>query len=61
MAFDAASDQCADERYVRVAIGFDALGAAPMRGGRTGAGAEKATFKVVATPATGAGQSQRQG
>jgi len=61
VAFDAASDQCADERYVRVAIGFDALGAAPMRGGRTGGGGETLALKVIATAAGGAGQSQRQG
>jgi transglutaminase-like putative cysteine protease len=40
VAFDAANDLCANERYVRVAIGLDAAGAAPVRGMRHGPGAE---------------------
>ena len=61
VAFDAANDQCADERFLRVAVGFDALGAAPIRGGRSGVGAEKATISVVATRSGGSRQTQRQG
>ena len=60
VAFDAGNDQCADERYVRAAIGFDALGAAPLRSGRAGIGAEKVAIKVAAAPVKGSSQRQRQ-
>ncbi len=40
VAFDAANDVCADERYVRVAVGFDYQSAAPVRGARAGFGGE---------------------
>jgi transglutaminase-like putative cysteine protease len=36
VAFDPANDQCATEAYVRVAVGLDYLGAAPVRGARHG-------------------------
>jgi len=37
VGFDPANCLCPDDRYVRVAIGLDALGASPMRGAFTGA------------------------
>jgi transglutaminase-like putative cysteine protease len=61
VAFDATLDQCTDERYVRVAIGFDALGAAPLRSARAGIGGETLALKISATSAASASQSQRQG
>jgi transglutaminase-like putative cysteine protease len=40
VAFDAANGICATEAHVRVAVGLDYLGAAPVRGSRTGGGGE---------------------
>jgi transglutaminase-like putative cysteine protease len=40
VAFDPSAGICADEHYVRVAIGLDAAGAAPIVGHRIGAGEE---------------------
>jgi len=40
VAFDPAKCVCPTDAYVRVAVGLDALGAAPVRGTRYGAGAE---------------------
>lgn len=40
IAFDPANGICATDAHVRVAIGLDALGAAPVRGTRYGLGAE---------------------
>jgi transglutaminase-like putative cysteine protease len=60
VAFDASRDQCADETYVRVAVGFDALGAAPVRSARTGFGEEAVTATLCVAPAGGATQRQRQ-
>jgi transglutaminase-like putative cysteine protease len=40
VGFDAANGLCPTDSYVRVAIGLDALGAAPVRGRRYGMGAE---------------------
>jgi transglutaminase-like putative cysteine protease len=40
VAFDPASGFCPTDAHVRVAVGLDALGAAPLRGTRYGAGAE---------------------
>ena len=39
--FDPANGFCPTDAHVRVAIGLDSLGAAPVRGMRYGAGAEK--------------------
>jgi transglutaminase-like putative cysteine protease len=61
VAFDATRDECTNERYVRVAAGFDALGAAPFRSGRAGIGGETLALKIVATRAKSPSQSQRQG
>ena len=47
VAFDPANGFCPTDAHVRVAIGLDALGAAPARGVRYGPGAE--TLKVAIT------------
>jgi transglutaminase-like putative cysteine protease len=40
VAFDPANGVCPTEAHVRIAVGLDALGAAPVRGMRYGPGAE---------------------
>ena len=40
VGFDATNGVCPSPSYVRVAVGLDYLGAAPVRGSRTGGGAE---------------------
>jgi transglutaminase-like putative cysteine protease len=45
VAFDPTNGICATDSHVRVAIGLDYLGAAPVRGSRTGGGPE--TLKVA--------------
>jgi transglutaminase-like putative cysteine protease len=40
VGFDPANALCPNDAYVRVAVGLDSLGAAPVRGARYGAGAE---------------------
>ena len=40
VGFDAANCVCPTDAYVRIAIGLDALGAAPVRGTRHGGGEE---------------------
>ena len=40
VAFDAANGMCPTDAYVRVAVGLDSLGAAPLRGTRYGGGDE---------------------
>lgn len=56
VAFDAVHDQCADDRYVRVAVGFDLLGAAPFRVSQSGGGDE--TIDETVRIEQAAGQSQ---
>jgi len=54
VAFDPTHGMCANESYVRIAVGLDYLGAAPVRGTRFGGGTE--TLKV----AVHVDQAQRQ-
>jgi len=54
VAFDPANGICATDAHVRVAVGLDYLGAAPVRGTRYGGGAEQLTVAVVVD------QAQRQ-
>lgn len=56
VGFDCCNSICVDENYVRVAIGFDHLSAAPARGAQQGGGEEtiKTALKIVQA------QSQRQ-
>jgi transglutaminase-like putative cysteine protease len=46
IGFDAANGVCPTPSYVRVAVGLDYLGAAPVRGSRTGGGAETMDVKL---------------
>ena len=54
IAFDPANGICATDAHVRVAVGLDYLGAAPVRGTRYGGGAETLAVTVVVD------QAQRQ-
>jgi transglutaminase-like putative cysteine protease len=45
-AFDAANGVCATDAHVRVAVGLDGLGAAPLRGTRYGGASEMVSVKV---------------
>jgi transglutaminase-like putative cysteine protease len=51
VGFDAVNGICPTESYVRVAIGLDYLGAAPVRGSRYGGGGEQLDVKLRVTPA----------
>jgi transglutaminase-like putative cysteine protease len=51
VAFDAANGVCADQSYLRVAVGLDYLDAAPMRGARRGGGEERLSVSVHARDA----------
>jgi transglutaminase-like putative cysteine protease len=56
VAFDPANGICAIDAHVRVAVGLDYLGAAPVRGSRYGGGNEALDVSVRVS----AGQQQRQ-
>lgn len=47
VAFDPANGLCATDAHVRVAVGLDYLGAAPLRGTRYGGGDEVLSVKVL--------------
>jgi transglutaminase-like putative cysteine protease len=47
VAFDPTNGICATEAHVRVAVGLDYLGAAPVRGARRGGGSESMAVKVL--------------
>ncbi|MGC1304152.1 MAG: transglutaminase family protein [Caulobacteraceae bacterium] len=51
VGFDAANGVCPTESYVRVAVGLDYLGAAPVRGSRYGGGGEQLDVKLRVTQA----------
>jgi transglutaminase-like putative cysteine protease len=59
IAFDAANGICATDAHVRVAVGLDYLGAAPVRGTRFGGGGE-ALDVAVRVSEVGGGQRQSQ-
>lgn len=59
VGFDAANGQCPTDRYVRLAIGLDAVGAAPVRGMRLTPASEQLQV-AVSVAELGQGQSQRQ-
>jgi transglutaminase-like putative cysteine protease len=46
VAFDAANGICATDAHVRVAVGLDYLGAAPLRGTRYGGRGEALSVKI---------------
>ncbi len=56
VGFDAANGVCPTPSYVRMAIGLDYLGAAPVRGSRTGGGTE--TMEVTLRVSHASFQSQ---
>lgn len=60
VAFDPAHGICATEQHVRVAIGADALEAAPIRGARTGGSSEALTVSIQVAPGLTQGQGQSQ-
>ncbi|MCP3465341.1 MULTISPECIES: transglutaminase family protein [unclassified Bradyrhizobium] len=60
VGFDPANCICSTDAHVRVAIGLDYLGAAPVRGTRYGGGAETLTVAVKVDQAGRSGQSQSQ-
>ena len=60
IGFDPANLICTTDAHVRVAIGLDYLGAAPVRGTRYGGGTETMTVEVNVEPAGRPGQSQSQ-
>jgi transglutaminase-like putative cysteine protease len=47
VAFDPTNGICATDAHVRVAVGLDYLGAAPVRGTRFGGTSETLSVKVV--------------
>ena len=57
VAFDPANGVCATDAHVRVAVGLDYLGAAPVRGTRYGGGAEQLTVAVQVNQAARQTQS----
>jgi transglutaminase-like putative cysteine protease len=57
VAFDPANGICATEAHVRVAVGLDYLGAAPVRGARYGGGAETLAVHVHVDQASRQSQS----
>ena len=60
VAFDAVHDLCANDRYVRVGVGFDALSAKPIRAAHSGFASETVTTALRIDPAPGQGQGQGQ-
>jgi transglutaminase-like putative cysteine protease len=50
VGFDPANGVCPTEHYVRVAVGLDALGAAPIRGSSYGGGAEQLSVALDVRP-----------
>jgi transglutaminase-like putative cysteine protease len=60
IGFDPANAICTTDAHVRVAIGLDYLGAAPVRGTRYGGGSETLTVEVQVDQAGRPGQWQSQ-
>ncbi|MEM7565629.1 MAG: transglutaminase family protein [Pseudomonadota bacterium] len=60
VGFDSANGICVTEHYVRVAIGFDALSGAAIRGAFAGGGAEDMTVEVHVDQSGRAAQRQTQ-
>jgi len=63
IAFDPARKQCADARYVRVAVGFDQASAAPFRTAHMGGAVESvdSALRIGDARALSQSQGQRQG
>ena len=47
VGFDAANNLCPTDRYVRLTVGLDAVSAAPIRGVRSGSGAEEMALALT--------------
>lgn len=60
VGFDAANGVCPTEAYVRVAVGLDYLGAAPVRGSKLGGGQENLVVQLDVRDVERAQQSQSQ-
>ena len=60
VGFDVANSICATDAHVRVAVGLDYLGAAPVRGTRYGGGTETLSVGVRVEHSGRSGQSQSQ-
>jgi transglutaminase-like putative cysteine protease len=60
VGFDVANRVCPTERYVRLAVGLDALSATPIRGSRRGGGEERLAVDVLVTGSAAAQQQQSQ-
>ncbi len=56
VGFDPANGLCPDDRYVRVAIGLDSLGASAMRCAHAGGEAPAIEVKLAVTQARQRGQ-----
>src|SRR5712692_1117072 len=52
VGFDPANDMCATGQHVRVAVGLDYLGAAPVRGAHYGGGREDVAVRLEVTQAS---------
>ena len=50
VGFDPTNGICPTDRYVRVAVGLDYLGAAPVRGSRYGGSGEHMDVKLRVAP-----------
>ena len=60
VGFDAANDLCPTDAHVRVAMGLDYLGAAPVRGARYGGGGESLDVRIDVSEKVARRQAQRQ-
>jgi transglutaminase-like putative cysteine protease len=60
VGFDAANGICITDAHIRVAVGLDYLGAAPVRGTRYGGGAETLSVAVKVEQVGRPGQWQSQ-
>lgn len=58
VGFDPTNNICPTDAYLRVAVGLEYLGAAPVRGSRYGGGAEVLDVRLKAADAVGQGQAQ---
>jgi transglutaminase-like putative cysteine protease len=61
VSFDTTNSRCATDSYVRLAIAFDYVGAAPIRGFRRGGGIEEMSVRVQVTQRQSQSQAQGQG
>jgi transglutaminase-like putative cysteine protease len=60
VGFDPATNICPTDAHVRVAIGLDYLGAAPVRGARYGGGGESLDVRIDVCEKVQRRQTQRQ-